>query len=181
MWDHYGVGKRHFHELRTELQRHMTAFAAGINHFYKMHPEDVPAWWKGRSVDVHMLVAFGRLFLYNWSIDEAYGDLRRGGIRPGYDPPQRGSNQFSISPSRSAEGAAILAIDPHLAWFGPSRFWEFRIHAGNLHGSGVTLPGSLYVGLGHNADLAWAFFSLSKSPAASYSAAAFFQCLLAVL
>lgn len=156
MWDHYGVGKRNWDQIRPRVQEHIKAFTAGINAFYEAHPEDVPVWWEGRKVDEFMIVAFGRLFLYNWSIDEAYEDLERGGIKPGYEAAQRGSNQFAVAPSRSAEGAAILAIDPHLAWFGPSRFWEFRIHAGDLHGSGVTLPGSPYIGLGHNADLAWA-------------------------
>ena len=103
-----------------------------------------------------MIIAFGRLFLYNWSIDEAYGDLIRSGVRPGFERVSRGSNQFAVAPSRSEEGAAILAIDPHLSWSGPSRFWEFRVHAGEWHGSGVTLPGSPYIGLGHNQHLAWA-------------------------
>ncbi len=61
-----------------------------------------------------------------------------------------------MSPARSAENAAILLIDPHLSWFGPSRFWEFRVHAGEWHGSGFTLAGFPYVGLGHNADVGWA-------------------------
>lgn len=156
MWDHYGVAKRNWGDMRPELQRHIEAFVDGVNSFYSAHPQDVPVWWQGRKVDKYMIVAFGRLFLYNWSIDETYEDLERGGIKPGYEADQRGSNQFSIAPSRSAEGAAILAIDPHLSWFGPSRFWECRIHAGDLHGSGVTLPGSPYIGLGHNANLAWA-------------------------
>lgn len=156
MFDHYGVARRNWDTIPEKLQEHIYAFRDGINAFYDAHPEDKPEWWGDRPVDEYMLVAFGRLFLYNWSIDEAYEDLERGGIEPGYEPDQRGSNQFAVAPSRSAEGAAILAIDPHLAWFGPSRFWEFRIHAGELHGSGVTLPGSPYIGLGHNGDLAWA-------------------------
>lgn len=156
MWDHYGVGLRGWETMAPVLQNHLLAFAQGMNDFYQAHPEDVPEWWQGRTVDPYMLIAFGRLFLYNWSIDEAYGDLIRGGIKPEFEAVQRGSNQFAVSPSRSAEGAAILAIDPHLNWFGPSRFWEFRIHAGDLQGSGVTLPGFPYIGLGHNADVAWA-------------------------
>ena len=156
MFDHYGVAQRNWDTIEPALQRHIYAFRDGINAFYTAHPEDKPEWWGDKPVDEYMLVAFGRLFLYNWSIDEAYEDLERGGVEPNYEPDQRGSNQFAVAPSRTADGHAILAIDPHLAWFGPSRFWEFRIHAGNLHGSGVTLPGSPYIGLGHNADLAWA-------------------------
>ena len=156
MFDHYGAGERALPEMRAELREHVEAYARGIDDYYGEHPEDLPAWWGEREVDAATILAFGRLFLYNWSIDESYGDLQRGGIAPGYEPAQRGSNQFAVAPSRSAEGAAILAIDPHLAWEGPSRFWEFRIHAGELQGSGVTLPGSPYIGLGHNRKVAWA-------------------------
>lgn len=156
MWDHYGAGKRALAGLDETLDRELDAFVAGMNDFYQEHPEDRPEWWGDRQIDPAMIFAFGRLFLYNWSIDEAYEDLIRGGIDPGYQADQRGSNQFAVAPSRSAEGAAILAIDPHLSWTGPSRFWEVRIHAGDLVGSGVTLAGSPYIGLGHNRDVAWA-------------------------
>ena len=156
LFDHHDIAKRGFPELRTELRSGVSAFVAGINDYYAAHPADVPEWWRGRAVDEAMILASGRLFLFNWSIDEAYDDLRRAGIEPGFEPDQRGSNQFAIAPSRSAEGAAILAIDPHLSWYGPSRFWEVRIHAGELEGSGVTRAGSPYIGLGHTRHLAWA-------------------------
>jgi acyl-homoserine-lactone acylase len=156
MFDHYGAGKRGLPGLRAELRSHLDAFVAGINSFYREHPEDVPEWWGDREVDAAMVLAFGRLFLYNWSIDEAYEDLERGGVDPGFERTSRGSNQFAVAPSRSASGHALLAIDPHLSWTGPSRFWEFRVHAGEWEGSGVTLPGSPYIGLGHTRHLAWA-------------------------
>ena len=115
-----------------------------------------PSWWGDRKVDEYMVVAFFRFFLYGWSVGQVFDDLQAGGIQPGFDEVSRGSNQWSVSPGRSAEGAAILCIDPHLSWWGPSRFWEFRIHAGVLQGSGFTLPGCPYIGLGHNANVAWA-------------------------
>ena len=156
LFDLYGTVQANASDMGPEMWGHVQAYAQGVNDFYAAHPGDRPEWWGERPVDEFMVVAFARLFLYNWSIDEAFEDLQRGGIEPGYDLPQRGSNQWSVSPARSANGAAILYIDPHLSWWGPSRFWEFRIHAGGLHGSGVTLAGFPYVGLGHNADLAWA-------------------------
>jgi acyl-homoserine-lactone acylase len=137
-------------------RRRLTAFANGITDFYAAHPEDVPDWWGHGSVTAEMIEAFGRMFLYNWSIDEALGDLKRGGIEPDFVTTQRGSNEWAISPSRTADGNAILLIDPHLSWWGPSRFWEVRFHAGELEGSGVGLAGSPYIGLGHNANMAWA-------------------------
>lgn len=155
MFDHYGIAKRNWDKINPKVQAHMLAFRDGINHFYATHPEKMPVWWTGRTVDEFMIVAFGRLFLFNWSIDEAYEDLERGGIEADYEKVSRGSNQFAVAPERTKNGNAILGIDPHLSWFGPSRFWENRIHAGDLHASGVTLAGSPYIGLGHNAHIAW--------------------------
>lgn len=155
-WDHYGTARRGYERLPPRVRSHLEAFVRGIRAFYAEHPEDLPGWWEGREVAPYMIVAWARAFLYEWSIDEVFDDLRRGGVDAGLGRTPRASNQFAVAPSRSATGAAILAIDPHLSWWGPSRFWEVRIHAGELHGSGVTLPGFPYVGLGHNRDLAWA-------------------------
>ena len=156
MFDHYEMGKRGFPALRPELRAGITAFVAGINDFYAAHPRTCRRGGKGGARDEAMILASGRMFLFNWSIDEAYGDLRRAGVDPDFEAALRGSNQFAIAPSRSAEGAAILAIDPHLSWYGPSRYWEVRIHAGELQGSGVSRAGSPYIGLGHTRNLAWA-------------------------
>lgn len=142
--------------MSDEERRRMTAFANGISDFYDTHPQQVPDFWQHEQVTPAMIDAFSRMFLYNWSIDEALGDLQRGGIEPQFVTTQRGSNQWAISPSRTASGHAILLIDPHLSWWGVSRFWEMRVHAGDWHGSGVGLAGSPYIGLGHNANLAWA-------------------------
>ena len=156
LWDHYGTSKKHFDQNRPQIQEQIRAYVKGVNDFYTEHPEDIPSWWGNRKVDEYMVVSFGRMFLYAWSIGQAFGDLQAGGVQPGFIQESRGSNQWAVSPGRSAEGAAILCIDPHLSWWGPSRFWEFRIHAGEFHGSGVTLPGVPSIGLGHNANVAWA-------------------------
>ena len=152
----YSSSKTNLDRIDADLRSQTQAYVKGVNDWYTAHPKDVPAWWGDRKVDEAMIVAFGRLFLHGWSIDDGFGDLRRAGVEPGFDKTERGSNQWAIAPKRSANGAAILYIDPHLSWFGPSRFWEFRIHAGALHGSGFTLAGQNYIGLGHNDNVAWA-------------------------
>lgn len=169
MWRHYELAKAGMDTIDPTVREHMEAFAAGVNAFYAAHPEDVPAWWGTRQVDGAMIVAFGRFFLYSWSVDDGFGDLKRAGIEPGIDRTRRGSNQFAISPQRSASGDAILYVDPHLAWFGPSRFWEVRMHAGELAGSGFGLAGVPYIGLGHNANVAWAMTTGAPDTADIYT------------
>ena len=156
MFGHMRNATRSVANMSESELRRVRAFANGITDYYKAHPEDVPEWWRHEAITPAMIDAFGRMFLYNWSIDEAFTDLFHGGIEPDFITTQRASNQWAVSPSRTSDGHAILLIDPHLSWWGVSRFWEMRIHAGELKGSGVSLPGSPYIGLGHNADLAWA-------------------------
>ncbi len=156
LWDNYGISRQRMGQLSGRSRRLVRAFVRGVNDYYQAHPADVPEWWGKRQVDEAMVHAFGRLFLFSWSIDDGFGDLRRAGLAPDFQRALRGSNQWAVAPERSAEAAAILLVDPHLSWWGASRFWEFRIHAGDLVGSGFTLPGFPAIGLGHNQHLAWA-------------------------
>lgn len=156
MFDHAGNAEAALAKASPVARGRVQAFADGINAWYAAHPGDVPDWWRHEAVTAVMVDAFGRMFLNNWSIDEAIGDLQRGGVTPTFVQSARGSNQWAIAPTRSANGHAMLLIDPHLSWWGPSRFWEMRVHAGEWQGSGVGLAGSPYIGLGHNAAMAWA-------------------------
>lgn len=168
LWELYEDSKANADRINPRLRAHTLAFVKGINAWYKAHPEDVPAWWQHAEVDEYMVYAYGRLFLQSWSFDDGFGDLTRGGIAPGFDETPRGSNQWAISPSRTANNAAILYIDPHLSWYGSSRFWEVRVHAGEWHGSGFSLPGNPYIGLGHSENLAWAMTTIGPDTADVY-------------
>jgi acyl-homoserine lactone acylase PvdQ len=156
LWDNYNLCRSRLDNLSPRTRRLTQAYVRGVNEYYRHHPQDLPEWWGERQVDEAMVHAFGRLFLYNWSISDGFQDLRRGGIEPNFAPASGASNQWAVAPSRSAEGVPILLIDPHLGWLGASRFWEFRIHAGEMIGSGFTLPGFPTIGLGHTRYLAWA-------------------------
>jgi acyl-homoserine lactone acylase PvdQ len=156
LWDNYGTVEKYIGRLSPRSRAMGNAFVRGASDYYDTFPEDLPDWWGERILDEKMLHAFARFFLNSWSIGDGFDDLERGGIEANFAQTERASNQWAVSPGRSASGAAILLIDPHLSWFGTSRFWEFRIHAGELHGSGFTLPGFPVIGVGHNSNLAWA-------------------------
>jgi penicillin amidase len=66
------------------------------------------------------------------------------------------SNNWAVSPSRSASGYALLANDPHLDLSLPSTWYEAHLVVpGSLDVYGVTLPGSTAINLGLNRDIAW--------------------------
>lgn len=156
MWDHYGVAKKNYERLHPELRKHLAAFVEGINTYMKQNPSAVPEWWGEREVDVYMPIAFSRQFIWSWPAGQAAGDLRKIGLSPSYDVEFPYSNEMAVAPSRTAFGAAMLAIDPHLGWFGRQRYWELRLHAGDIHISGFATAGFPYVNLGHNENIAWA-------------------------
>ncbi|HVF41316.1 MAG TPA: penicillin acylase family protein [Gemmatimonadaceae bacterium] len=69
-----------------------------------------------------------------------------------------GSNNWAVSPKRSATGNAILAGDPHLDLSLPSVWYEMHIVVpGKLDVAGVGFPGVPGVVIGFNRDVAWTF------------------------
>lgn len=168
MWDLHAGSKALADRIDPVVRAHVRSFVRGIDAYFAQHPEDLPAWWGSRRLDEFMVVSFARLFLQSYSFDDGLRDLERAGIDPGIEPLSRASNQFAVAPSRTAVGAAILLGDIHLPWDGPYRFWEFRIHAGELRGSGFTLPGIPYIGLGHNEHVAWSMTTGGPDTADAY-------------
>jgi penicillin amidase len=69
-----------------------------------------------------------------------------------------GSNNWAVSPRRSASGHALLAGDPHLELTLPSIWYEAHLVVpGHFDVYGVTIPGVPGILIGFNRDLAWSF------------------------
>ena len=68
-----------------------------------------------------------------------------------------GSNNWAVTPARSATGGALLAGDPHLPSGMPGVWYEMGLE---LHGRfcrGASIPGLPGISLGQNNDVAFAF------------------------
>jgi penicillin G amidase len=69
-----------------------------------------------------------------------------------------GSNNWAVSPRRSATHHALLAGDPHLDLTLPSIWYEVQLVVpGVLDVYGVTIPGVPGIVIGFNRDVAWSF------------------------
>ncbi|HUE85018.1 MAG TPA: penicillin acylase family protein [Vicinamibacterales bacterium] len=66
-----------------------------------------------------------------------------------------GSNNWVIAGRRTASGRPLLANDPHLEMEFPGVWYEMHLVAAGLDVIGVTVPGTPFVVLGHNARIAW--------------------------
>lgn len=67
----------------------------------------------------------------------------------------KGSNNWAISGSRTASGAAILCNDPHLGLNLPSLWFETQLQAPGMNVYGASLPGAPGVVIGFNDSMSW--------------------------
>ncbi len=147
LWRHREVSEANYSKLTLKTRRCIEAYIAGVKEFMKQHPEQVPAW--AQPVQPWQVVALGRYIIWGWPLGDAFEDLERGGIEP--DPlPYRGSNEWLIAPQRTAEGAVIALIDPHLSWYDQFRFYECRLYGEKLKISGMGILGASLPALGHS-------------------------------
>ncbi len=65
------------------------------------------------------------------------------------------SNNWAIAGSRSASGGALMAGDPHLHLTLPAIWYQLSMDSPGYHVSGVSIPGTPVVLIGHNQHISW--------------------------
>ncbi len=67
-----------------------------------------------------------------------------------------GSNNWALSPSRTASGRPLLAGDPHRAFELPGMYAQMHLGCDQFDTIGLTIPGvPAFPHFGHNANVAW--------------------------
>ncbi|MBI1852119.1 MAG: penicillin acylase family protein [Planctomycetes bacterium] len=66
-----------------------------------------------------------------------------------------GSNAWAVSGAKSANGAPMIANDPHLSLGTPATWYPIHLHGGALDATGSSFPGTVGVVLGHNRFVSW--------------------------
>ena len=121
------------------FRKYLDAFAAGINDFAKAHPESIAPEYKvvlpvtGVDVVGHSLRAVH--YMYMGSMERMHREvnaLLRNTTVARLEPlsaqdQSPGSNTWTIGPSLSASGKAMLLINPHLAW-GDTFYRYMEVH-----------------------------------------------------
>ncbi len=67
-----------------------------------------------------------------------------------------GSNNWAVGPSRSAQGHAMLANDPHLGLNLPAIWYQVMLRSPGYEAAGMSLPGAPGVVIGRGPHVAWA-------------------------
>jgi len=145
-----------YHRLHPDTRELFEGFAAGVNRYVELHPDEFPEWrlpqFTGRDaaalwVDEEVFPA-ARRFMRAQARRRAEADsLARLG---------EGSNAWAFAPSRTKSGRAILLRNPHLNW--RSGYYEAQITVPgviNFYGD-FRIGYPLYFNGGFNENLGWA-------------------------
>jgi len=115
----------------------------------RFSPEQIAELWPAYPEDAP--VTLRRL---TESLDEArLTELAN--ILPPELQPTGASNAWAIDGKRSATGSPILANDPHLPLEAPGVWYLARLEAPGITLAGATAPGTPFMMLGHNGNVAW--------------------------
>ncbi len=145
---HAEISKQGYAKVSPKVRACIEAYQAGVRRYFKEHPDKVPDSFL--EIEPWMCVALGRAVIWGWPLGQAGADLVAGGI----PPPKieyHGSNEMALAPPKTKDKVAFAVIDPHLGFYGPMRFYEARMYAGDVAVAGTAVVGMPLISLGHNA------------------------------
>src|SRR5580658_748455 len=156
----------------------LAAYARGVSYFIQTHLQSLPVeftllGYQPRPWSVVDTILIG-LHMYRdltttWKDEILKRDMRAGGDRAKVDflfPPrsggelQPGSNAWAVGGAHTASGKPILCDDMHLEYSIPGIWYMVHLRAPGLDVSGVSLPGTPSVIVGHNRRIAWGVTNL---------------------
>lgn len=165
IWKH--VNRGYLEKVPSEVRAICEAYADGVNHYAKMHPNEVisdiypisgkdiiagflhrtPLMFgldnaikkimKKNNKDLSLLLDSG-LNTFPWNLDMV------------------ASNVVAVNPDRSDDGFTRLMVNTHQPWSGPTSWYEVHLHSEEgWNMVGGLFPGSPVVLIGHNDNLGW--------------------------
>jgi acyl-homoserine-lactone acylase len=145
-----------YHLLEQDTRELYSGFAAGVNRYIAMHPEEFPSWMPHHFTphDVAALWVEETMERASRQFSRAHGARRR--MADSLLQLGAGSNAWALAPSRTTSGRAILLRNPHLNW--RAGYYEAQITVPgviNFYGD-FRIGYPLYFNGGFNEHLGWA-------------------------
>ncbi len=152
--------RQHYEKSDPQTRVQLQGFAAGVNAYAEEHRNEIPDWIE--PVEPHDVIAFSMYIDTMFSFSHCRRDLQRHGVKlaalndlAATFGPDFGSNQFAVSPQRSATGACLLSMDPHLRHSGFFRWYEMHVVGPEINVMGACFFGNPYVSMGRSEGTAW--------------------------
>jgi penicillin amidase len=164
--------------MPAEDRAAFAAYTRGVNQFISTHLNNLPLEftllnYQPRPWSVVDSILLG-LHMYRTLTTSWRDELLKRAMLAAGDPgkvnlllptrlgtgPQPGSNAWAIAGSRTASHKPLLSNDMHLEYSLPGIWYMAHLEAPGLDVSGVTLPGTPGVIVGHNQRIAWGITNL---------------------
>jgi len=145
--------------LHRDVRDLYEGYAAAVNRYIELHPDEVPEWavprFTGVDVAAHWVDETLAGAIGRFSSSQEVRRARRDSVSSSGD----GSNAWAFGPSRTASGNSILVRNPHLSW-GAGRYSVY-------YEAQITVPGlidfygdfrvgyPMYFNGGFNRNLGW--------------------------
>ena len=94
---------------------------------------------------------------------------RLAALPPGLVAAGGASNNWAVAGVKSTSGGALLAGDPHLHLTLPAIWFQLTEDSPGYHTSGVSIPGTPVVLIGHNEHIAWSLTDASNQQTLFYN------------
>lgn len=145
-----------YHLLDRDIRDVFEGYAAGVNHYVQLHPEEFEGWqpptFNGHDVAARWIGGIQggavRRFLRRLEQQKQLADSLA--------MAEEGSNAWAFAPSRTASGNAILLRNPHLNW--NAAYYEAQVTVPgvmNFYGD-FRIGSPLMFNGGFNDNLGWA-------------------------
>src|SRR5580700_9858140 len=156
----------------------LAAYARGVNWFIQTHLHALPVEFTLLGYDPRPWSAVDTILIglhmyrdltTTWKDEILKRDMLAAGDRAKVDflfparsggEAQPGSNAWAIGGAHTASGKPLLANDMHLQYSIPGIWYMVHLQAPGLDVSGVSLPGTPSVIVGHNRRIAWGVTNL---------------------
>jgi penicillin amidase len=149
------LAREEYARLDAHTRSLCDGFAAGLNYYLARHPEVHPRLLT--KIEPWYPLAFIR---YNYYQNGFARDRNlRGAEMAASDNDLKahtGSNGWVVGPAKSANGHALLFINPHLPFFGPGQVYEGHLHSDEgWNFTGYARFGFPFPYVGHNENGGW--------------------------
>jgi acyl-homoserine lactone acylase PvdQ len=138
-------------KIDPQTYKALSGFARGVNAYIEEHRAQIPRWVEPITPEDVEAQERSHYFRF-YSINEALIKL----TNLPQEFPNLGSDQFAISPLKSANGRVIHLEETHMPW--ANRFQNYEAHLitpGKLNAGGISWLGSPFFLDGFNDKITW--------------------------
>ncbi|HGY54816.1 MAG TPA: T9SS type A sorting domain-containing protein [Caldithrix abyssi] len=153
-------------DLPADVRDYLEGFTSGVNYYFAANPGEMPNEVNSDDFlpvsEAEIAATFGLLLLNHeyFQFQQDAGALLKSSeqISASYEGM---SNQWALTPARTADKAAYLLCDPHLPFEGITASWQAHLISrdGKLDFEGIFFEGTIFPSMGHNRSMAWSFTS----------------------